>query len=516
MAPRLAALHALEPFAARSSAGIHSYDGVVADLSPAGVRSALAALGRGPRRDDAHDEAVLAAAEAAAVVFWGELEMHRSNPLPHIDNLDVSAYDRAYAPAEERDEARIRHLRAWPDAVSATLESLDRVPAVVASALRPSVAGLAVGLDRLRGRGNDPVLDAALAAHRGLERRIAEMATSGGPEPAIGAAALGKLLSAAEASAVDLDGLESLAESEQRRWWEVLHEGCGRLDSGSRPRETMARLLADHLSPAEMDLLYSQAESLMGEAARFVTESGILPELGGSCRVGPAPPSMGWAMAMMAWNAPFEAETDAWYWINPPQQQWTEVEQEEWMSVFSTTTLQAITVHEVTPGHFSHGQYLRRLTSDVRRSLFSMGFVEGWAHYGEELMLEHGFRASDPRFAIGVAAEALVRATRLEVSVRLHKGEIDVGQAAARFTEMAMLEGPAAVSEATRATYDPTYGRYTWGKHEIQMLREQARSSWGDRYSDLSFHRALLDLGAPPLGLISTAVSGGPAHGRDC
>ena len=69
--------------------------------------------------------------------------------------------------------------------------------------------------------------------------------------------------------------------------------------------------------------------------------------------------------------------------------------------MFSRATLPAITVHEVAPGHFAHGRRLRTVTSDVRRTLHSLAFVEGWAHYGEEVCVEEGFREQDPRFAAG-------------------------------------------------------------------------------------------------------------------
>ena len=39
-------------------------------------------------------------------------------------------------------------------------------------------------------------------------------------------------------------------------------------------------------------------------------------------------------------------------------------EQEEWLEVFSATTLPGITVHEVAPGHFSHGRALRQAPTD--------------------------------------------------------------------------------------------------------------------------------------------------------
>ena len=75
-----------------------------------------------------------------------------------------------------------------------------------------------------------------------------------------------------------------------------------------------------------------------------------------------------------------------------------------------------------------------------------------------------------------------------------------------RFEADAFLAGPAARSEAARATFDPGYGYYTWGKLEIRTLRDQAQAQWGLRYSHRRFHDALLDQGAPPLGLMGTTL----------
>lgn len=105
--------------------------------------------------------------------------------------------------------------------------------------------------------------------------------------------------------------------------------------------------------------------------------------------------------------------------------------------------------------------------------------------------------------------EALVRVTRLAASIGLHTGAMTVDDAAARFAADAFLGGSAARSEAARGTFDAGYGRYTWGKWLITDLRAQARTTWGPDFSDPRFNAALLDLGAPPVGLIRTALERG-------
>ncbi len=477
----------------REYAGLHDYDGVVQDLSPAGVAGCLARLGKGPREPEAHDEAHLAAAEAGLRAWFGEAEDHRRNPLVHLANLDLACYDRTYAPTEVRAVAKRAHLAAWPDAVAAAIESLDRVPAQVASSMLGPARGLAVGIDA------EPE---ALAAHSRLIDHLEAASQHGPPEVALGAALLARLMGEPEATVVDLDVLSSKADAESARLVGLLGEACTALRPEETTSQVLAELLSEHPSP---EAIYAEARVQIDEITAFTMANNLISDPGGECKVGPAPPSRRWAMAMMSWSAPYEAEAPAWYYVNPPDPAWSAQEQEEWLAVFSPTTLPAITAHEVTPGHFAHGQLLRRLGSPVRRTLFSSAFVEGWAHYAEELLVEEGFRRSDPRFAIGVYLEAVLRVTRLLVAIGVHTSSMRTEDAVRLFEERAYLRGPAATAEAERCAYDPTYGRYTWGKLAIQGLRDEAVARWGLRYSHRRFHDALLGLGAPPLGLMDDA-----------
>ncbi|MFL6130398.1 MAG: DUF885 family protein [Mycobacteriales bacterium] len=502
MDSRLRALCDLNIAESREYAGRHEYDGRVQDLSPDGVRRGLAALGGEPLADP-YDEALTAAKEAGARVLFGELEQHRTNPMPHLSNLDLACYDRDYAPEPDRRAARQQHLRAWPDAVDAALAALDAVPAPVAEATLGTARGLASGLDAEQGE----VAAAGLAAHARLVAHLEAAARDGAPSAGLGAARLARLLGSAEAIDVDLAALSAWADTERGRLRAILDETCGRLAPGRRTAEVVEELVRDH---PDADGVLAEAQALTEEVIAWTAEHRLAPYSDGSCQVGPAPESRQWGMAMMSWSAPGEPEAPSWYYVTPPRPEWPEPEREEWLQVFSRTTLPAITVHEVAPGHFSHGLAMRHVPSLARQVLASEAFVEGWAHYVEEVAVEEGFHADDPRFAAGVAIEALLRVTRLACAIGLHSGGMTVADATRRFEQDAFLAGPAALAEARRGTFDPTYGRYTWGKLAILDLRERARAAWGAGFDLPRFHRAMLGLGAPPLGLLDHALQAAP------
>ncbi len=513
LSPRLRAVCDLNVAEVREG-GRHEYDGKLQDLSAAGVRAGLARLAAasadGERVGDPHDEAQLAAAEERLRVTFADLELHRRNPILHLSELDLSCYDRDYAPAAERDAARAEHLAGWPRAVDAAVSSLDQVSSPVAQALLGAVGGLAAGLEEPGapdgGAGFDEaVLDAALAAHARLVAHVAQAASHGDPDPALGSAALAALMGSAEALPVDLGALARQADAERDRLHALLAQDCARVAPGLA-LEVARELVREHPDGAGV---IDAARLWTQRVIEFTRDHDLVPYHDGVCLVGPAPASRRWAMAMMSSAAPGEPEGPSWYHITPPDESWPQREQEEWLEVFSDTTLPGITVHEVAPGHFSHGRAMRRLTSPVRSFVVSSAFVEGWAHYAEEMAIEEGFAAGEEKIAIGVWLEALVRVTRLACAIGVHTAGMTVEQAAQRFEADTHLSGPAALSEARRATFDPTYGRYTWGKLEILKLRERARKDWATGFTLQRFHKALMDLGSPPLGLLGTAVDRG-------
>ena len=174
--------------------------------------------------------------------------------------------------------------------------------------------------------------------------------------------------------------------------------------------------------------------------------------------VAPSPEFYRWAFASMWTPGPFETKASrAYYYLTDALPSWPADRQEEHLRDFNLPTLWNISIHEVYPGHYVHFQYLRTVASKVRKSTFfaPMSFVEGWAHYCEQMMVEAGFRKGDHGFKLGQLAEALVRLARVVVGIRLHCEDLSVEQGMRFFRDEAYLEESTARREAERGTFDP-------------------------------------------------------------
>jgi hypothetical protein len=196
--------------------------------------------------------------------------------------------------------------------------------------------------------------------------------------------------------------------------------------------------------------------------------------------VAPTPEFYRWSFASMWVPGPFEQKaTRAYYDVTDADPSWPADKQEEHLRDFNYPTLWSISIHEVYPGHFLHYQFLRRVESKVRKSIMfaPASFVEGWAHYTEQMMVEAGFRRDDHTFKLGQLAEALIRLGRFIVSIRLHVQDWSVEQGVRFFRDECFMEESSARREAERGTFDPTYLVYSVGKLMLLKLRRDYKDS---------------------------------------
>jgi len=200
--------------------------------------------------------------------------------------------------------------------------------------------------------------------------------------------------------------------------------------------------------------------------------------------------------------------TEAYFYVTPPDAQWDERKREEHLSFYNRYALPIIVMHEVYPGHYYQYLDLKRSPSRVRTALASNSFVEGWAHYCEQMMLDEGFGGNNPKLRMAQLNLALLRLCRYLVGLRMHTQGMSYEQGVDFFMREGYQERVNAEREARRGTVDPTYLVYTLGKMQILKLREEYRARLGASFKLGEFHDRLLSYGMPPLKIIRLAMLG--------
>jgi uncharacterized protein (DUF885 family) len=140
----------------------------------------------------------------------------------------------------------------------------------------------------------------------------------------------------------------------------------------------------------------------------------------------------------------------------------------------------------------------------------NLAFVEGWALYCEEMMARYGLyeELSDPglRYLGGVR----FRAARVVVDKRLHCGEYSYDDAVEFMVEQFGEDSREFIrSEVRRYCAYPTQAMsYLIGKLALMDLRERLEAEWGDGFTMMRFHNALMKEGSIPTALLADKLLG--------
>jgi hypothetical protein len=517
----LAYLHEVHPTGATLD-GIHTYDDHIEDFSRNAIEQHTRALSGFSRRLQDINLSDLTAVEKAeqpmvasniqARMF--ELEQIRTwerNPHHYADTLCSSLAAQVvftHASLPERARRVLSKLRQTARVVQAARDNIKDPPGIF----------IKVGLETFRGALNfiekdlprafsalddmhllGDLADASTEAGAAISSYIRYLEEDAAPKARasfrLGRDVFERKLALDEGLAMDAERLLAIAMREFQATQDEFRTLAGKLDGGD-PIAAWRKAKETHPAPGA---LAATAQQQLEELSTFIDRNGIVtrPE-GESVIVAPTPEFYRWTFASMWVPGPFEQKaTRAFYYLTDVDPSWPPDRQEEHLRDFNYPTLWAISIHEVYPGHFLHYQFLRRVESKVRKSImFSpASFVEGWAHYAEQMMVEAGFHRNDHTFKLAQLAEALIRLGRFIVSIRLHVHDWSVEQGVRFFRDECFMEEGGARREAERGTFDPTYLVYSVGKLMLLKLRRDYKEQQGAKYSQRAFHDQLLGNG---------------------
>jgi uncharacterized protein (DUF885 family) len=159
--------------------------------------------------------------------------------------------------------------------------------------------------------------------------------------------------------------------------------------------------------------------------------------------------------------------------------------------------------HEGIPGHFLQLSIANHLTDEIRRQHGDGIFIEGWALYGEEMLMRTGLYPNNSASQGQVLRLSRYRAARVGVDVNLHTGRWTFEQAVNYFMEAGGLDREAATGEAAGAAANPTQKiTYMTGKWQIMRLLGKYRDKQGANFRLGQFHDDLIKNGSLPLSIV--------------
>ena len=511
--------------------GLHQHDDRLDDFSASAIRLEIAALER--------DRAVLAAFDPAGLspdqrvdrrilqgVIDGWLleqqtvENWRRNPMLYASALTDGVHNLMTVesdPAALRMRRIIAKLGQVPALLEAARTNISNPPRLFAergatfmrgaSAMLGKDLGLAfasagsVALrDSLRRAAHRaiPLID-AYASH--LEQDVIPTASG---DFRIGGANVARRYRAEELIDVPLSVLEALGERELLREQTAFRAAAERLAPGQDPLDTWRTVRRDH---PKLGGVVTATRRITDSLTRFVRERRIASVPAGErVVVLPAQPfDLGFA-SMHARPPLDKPSVRSVFYITDARADLSMAEQDAWLERYNYASLSNTAAHEAMPGHWLHSIYMRRTPGKVRRIWIGLNPFpqpssgqDGWAHYAEQMVLDEGFGAGDPRLRLAQVSDALTRICRLLSGIRLHTGAWSLDEAQRCFEQQAYVAAPAARREAERGTYDPTYGGYFLGKRGLITLRDDYARHRGETFSLRSFHERIMTNGIAPI-----------------
>ena len=513
---------------AGSRIGRHEYDGRLPDLSPAQNARREGELRRSLSElqaldADGLDESgqmsyrIMELFLRRELFIFNDLKPLENNPMRHTGYLNVSGYIRRdYAPLEDRLRSAASAMRQSPDfldvldkARDATLSSHVLDMSVesysgMARFYRVDLAEAANGVTDQEIAGEfDLAREAAAAALDGFVERLKARGNSGPEGFAIGSELYSGMLATGEGLEAPLSRIAAIGQENLEDNLSRIKELAQSVAPGRPLPEIVKEIGRNHpqaqeLIPETRDMLEDIRQSLIDFDVISVPSED-------RCQVTETPTYMRYAFAAMDSAGALETRArESFYYVTPVEDDWNSQQREEWLSNFNYDTLKIISIHEVYPGHFVHhlhNRYGRDLPL-VNGVANSYAFVEGWAHYTEQMMVETEYGVGQPALLLTQLLEALVRNCRYLCSIRMHTQGMSVDNATRFFMDNAYMGELPARREAMRGTFDPGDLSYTLGKLMILKLREDYQREQGSAYSLKEFHDRLLSYGAPPVSLL--------------
>jgi uncharacterized protein (DUF885 family) len=206
-----------------------------------------------------------------------------------------------------------------------------------------------------------------------------------------------------------------------------------------------------------------------------------------------------------------EPNAEAEYWVTPIDPKTPGDKAESHLREYNNYTLKWLTIHEALPGHYIQFEHLNNIQPERRRllrSLFANGaYVEGWAEYIAQVMMDEGFLNNDPRFRLVMRKIRLRLLANTILDIRMHTMGMTDAEALDLMTKDSFQTQAEADGKLQRAKLTSTQlPTYYVGVREWLAFRQRYQDAAGKNFDMLKFHNLVLDQGPLPVPVVEKLV----------
>jgi len=262
-----------------------------------------------------------------------------------------------------------------------------------------------------------------------------------------------------------------------------------------------AALALSYAQRPPRDGLMAKARDTLAQATAFVRAKGFVWVPDSPVQVIEMPRSQ-WGYAVAYDDAPGALEKDQpnFFAIAPIPPEWSEAQATSFLSEYNDYMIQDLSIHEAMPGHYLQLAHANRSPDTLRALLESGPFIEGWAVYAEQMMVEHHYLNDDPLYRLTVLKMLLRSVTNTLLDVGIQTEGMTREQAMDLMMNGAFQQEREAAGKWVRASLSSVQLlSYFTGYEEHRELRAEAERRWGKSFALRKYNDAVLAHGSPPV-----------------
>jgi uncharacterized protein (DUF885 family) len=274
--------------------------------------------------------------------------------------------------------------------------------------------------------------------------------------------------------------------------------------------------------PKRDALLEDAKEDLIGIRKFIVDKKIVSLKARDNLKVIPTPPYMRGVYSVGGFHGapPLDPNAEAEFWVTPIDPKTPDEKAESRLREYNNWVLKWLCIHEALPGHYvqaEHANDIQPVSRRLVRGMFGNGaYVEGWAEYIAQVMMEEGFADRDPRYRISYLKVWLRAIGNAILDVRMQMMGMTDDEAMAFMTKEAFQTQAEAEGKLQRAKLTSTQlPTYYVGTRDWWRLRRAYQAKKASAFSLAEFHDRALDAGELPLPGLQKLMLAGKRLGSD-